>query len=173
MGWLFTHRDRGTSNRDWFLANSLGPKFTIHADATVKGTWYAAVSHENKPDQVFCLVYLTRWMPKDEYNFGYKDMDESVGPYANDCPARILDLLTPTDSEYANAFRKRCRAFAALPKVEVGQTVRTKQMIRFGSREENTFTKVSLPRRKNIFRAGSGQLVRFPNLKNYEFEIVA
>src|SRR3546814_18607482 len=37
-------------------------------------------------------------------------MEESMGPCEADCPARILDLLTPTDKEYAREWRTRCRA---------------------------------------------------------------
>jgi hypothetical protein len=51
-------------------------------------------------------------------------MDETMGPVESRCPERILDLLTPTDSEYANEWRARCRAFHAAskarPKIKVG-----------------------------------------------------
>lgn len=33
-----------------------------------------------------------------------------MGPHEADCPARILDLLTSTDKEYALDWRQRCRA---------------------------------------------------------------
>ena len=35
-------------------------------------------------------------------------MDESCGPGQCDCPNSILDLLSPTDNEYANEWRKAC-----------------------------------------------------------------
>ena len=44
--------------------------------------------------------------------FGYKDMDETMGPVESECPGVILDLLTPTESSYALAWRARCRARA-------------------------------------------------------------
>ena len=37
-------------------------------------------------------------------------LEESMGPHEADCPARILDLLTPTDKDYAIDWRARCRA---------------------------------------------------------------
>ena len=37
-------------------------------------------------------------------------LDESMGPCEDNCPAHILDLLTPTDKEYALDWRRRCRA---------------------------------------------------------------
>ena len=45
---------------------------------------------------------------KDYYNFAYKDMDESYGPCQCDCPKGILDLLSPTENEYALQWRKAC-----------------------------------------------------------------
>ena len=37
-----------------------------------------------------------------------------MGPCEDDCPARILDMLTPTDNENALDWRSRCRANNAL-----------------------------------------------------------
>ena len=44
---------------------------------------------------------------KKEY--GYKDMDETMGPYHYSCPERILNLLTPTTNEFALKWRSTCR----------------------------------------------------------------
>lgn len=46
---------------------------------------------------------------RDYFNFGVKTMEESMGPCEDHCPASILSLLSPTDSEYANNWRERCR----------------------------------------------------------------
>ena len=37
-------------------------------------------------------------------------LTENFGPCEADCPAAILDLLSPTDHEYALDWRARCRA---------------------------------------------------------------
>jgi hypothetical protein len=58
--------------------------------------------------KVFGAVFLTSTDNKDHFNFSYKDMDESYGPCYYDCPKGILDLLTPTENEYANEWRKTC-----------------------------------------------------------------
>lgn len=57
---------------------------------------------------VFAAVFLTSTNAKDYYNFAYKNMDESCGPCECECPKGILDLLTPTENEFANGWRKRC-----------------------------------------------------------------
>ena len=76
--------------------------------------YYAAtqVITDGKPGEVFAIVCLVRWNPHDKEGFilGYKDMEESMGPHEADCPARILDLLTSTDKQYALDWRARCRA---------------------------------------------------------------
>jgi len=97
MGWTFSHRDKGESNVEFFQ-HTFGNGYTILDGATVSSTFYAAV---RQPDGlVSAAVILTKWVPRDEYNFGYKDMDESMGPGEYRCPARILDLLSPTDQLY-------------------------------------------------------------------------
>ncbi len=81
---------------------------------------------------VTAVVCLVRYTPNDRegYVFGYKDMDESMGPVESECPEVILDLLTPTDGAYALAWRARCRANAerrrkrsAKPRPRPGQTI--------------------------------------------------
>jgi hypothetical protein len=46
---------------------------------------------------------------KGYYNFGYKAIDESMGPCEISCPERILKLLTKTTQEYAINWRKNCQ----------------------------------------------------------------
>lgn len=58
--------------------------------------------------KIFGVVFLTSTDSKDYYNFSYKDMDETVGPCYYDCPKSILDILSPTDSEYAIKWREKC-----------------------------------------------------------------
>lgn len=134
MGWSYEHRSRGTSNRDWFQ-RQLGEDTEILACATVGGTFYAACRKSAQPNEVWALVCLTRWAPHDWYNFGTKWMDETVGPNEDRCPERILELLTPTSSRYAQGWRDRCRANlaarAARPKVEKGDLVRFAEPLRF------------------------------------------
>lgn len=75
-------------------------------------TYYAAVKMTDKETgkfEIFAAVFLTSINNRDYFNFNYKDMDETCGPYECDCPKGILDLLTETDSEYAIKWRKRCR----------------------------------------------------------------
>lgn len=179
MGWTYTYRPRGMTDRAWF-ADRLGAGFEILDCATVRGTWYAAVRSLRMPDEVWGAVFLTRRVPKarDGYNFGWKDMDETMGPCESRCPARILALLTPLEPgkyPYAEEWRKRChetaRRQAALPKI--GQTIRLLDTVTFGGVPESILTKVALPRRRDIYQTPTGRYVRFSNLANYSYEVVA
>lgn len=109
MGWIEYHAsyykngkvDRKTECDNHFDEN----KCKVLKSAMVGSTYYAAVAIENK---VIAAITLTHTDNKKYDNFAYKGMDETYGPYESNCPKGILDLLTPTDNEYANAWRKRC-----------------------------------------------------------------
>lgn len=78
----------------------------------VGSTYYAAVETKKVSGErkVWAAIFLTCGQTKhDGTIWGYKDMDETMGPCESKCPASILALLTPTDSQWANEWRERCR----------------------------------------------------------------
>lgn len=122
MGWLYQDTLDGHSSPKAYL----DAQFTysrpaqgarVLASAVVRGTvYYAAVELHCSGEemQVIGVVCLIDHNPRaaDGMIFGYKDMDESMGPCESECPQAVLDLLTPTDAPYARAWRERCRANA-------------------------------------------------------------
>ena len=127
MGWLFMHHHHMGGHKS--AKSYLDAQFTYSHPTDDGGTrglrvlasacpgnrvWYAAaqVIDDGAGGEVFALVCLVRWNPKstDGHAFGYTDMEESMGPYEDGCPAKILDLLTPTTSENALDWRRSCRA---------------------------------------------------------------
>jgi hypothetical protein len=75
-----------------------------------RNTLYAAIKVA-KTNEIFCAVYLIRWS-RNYYNFSYKNMTEHSGPCVDDCPKRIMKLLTPLNDEndsngWAREWRKR------------------------------------------------------------------
>lgn len=175
MGWTFTHRPKGLTTREWFERN-LSSDQRFLATATKDGVFYAAVENlptaTYKPGAVWGLVTLTKWT-SGHHNYGWKDMDETMGPYEANCPDRILDLLTPIDSEWANEWRARCRANnaarAARPKVKIGDTVRFAVPLTFTNGDTaDTFTYEGGSR----FRAGH-QGYRITRWKERTFEVVS
>lgn len=135
MGWTSyhaTHYKRGTVDRkaecDAYFLDSLNRGFyRIEKSTMVGSVYYAAVTaikrfkkdvpekeeqYEDIPEseqRTFGVVFLTSVDMKDYYNFSYKDMEETCGPYNYDCPESILKLLSPTTSEFALQWREKCR----------------------------------------------------------------
>lgn len=109
MGWTYYYAKywkKGKIDRKQELDSMFtNEHYEVVKSRLVGTTYYGAIKHKDK-DIVFGVVCLTK---TDGYDFGYKDMDETMGPYAYDCPKSILDLLSPTDNEIANNWRKACR----------------------------------------------------------------
>ena len=130
MGWTSYHAthyknskiDRKAECDAYFLDGLNAGYYDVLKSSMVGSTYYAAVKPLKKygsdgkevvdipetEQQVIGVIFLTSTDVKDYYNFSYKDMSETMGPYESNCPKSILDLLSPTDNEYANAWRQRC-----------------------------------------------------------------
>lgn len=105
MGWLFGYYERRTLIEH--LVNGNGVK-TLKHFLSGNNLWCV---HEHDGQRWACL-YLLRGSPKvknDPYNWGYKDVCESMGPNEISFPYTWLGLLTPIASEYANAWRARVK----------------------------------------------------------------
>jgi hypothetical protein len=87
----------------------------------VGSTVYVAVKREKPTGEnyVYAEVILTSVKSDDYFNFCYKDMDETCGPFECDCPNSILKLLSPTDNQNAIDWRRRCHERNEEKKVKV------------------------------------------------------
>jgi hypothetical protein len=133
VGWTTLHRKPGMSDREFFeneFPTTLVEHGEIVACSTVRNVFYAAVRNNDKaayePGKTWALVVLIQ-RTRGHYNFGYKEMDETMGPYESHAPAKVLDALSSTDNENAIAWRQDCRtnlaAKATRSKVQRGDTV--------------------------------------------------
>jgi hypothetical protein len=133
MGWTTTHKPSHIGAKEYIELNCLTWDSPTHdyrvLDGGVKNfrTYYGAVEKTDRTTgerQVFAVIFMLQFYKNDYHNFGYKDMDESVGPYQAECPERILKLLTPTTSQYAQQWRDACwakiNAKKAKPAINVG-----------------------------------------------------
>ena len=144
MGWTTTHKDNEKSVKSFFSGEfdcikSNGAKITVIDCASSLHEAYLAVEHlaPGKPREVFGIVCLIHYMPKDHFNFGYKDMEESAEPFYYNCPERILNLLTPTTSENATEWRLKCRETIEKkkkkPRFKVGDILQFEEAIAFAN----------------------------------------
>ncbi len=175
MGWLY--QDSPANNQS--PRQYLDDQFTYTTPTGVKSrvlksslvtfhTYYAAIEHLflDGTRVVFAAVCLVDFGPARTdpmRRFGYKDMDETVGPVEDSCPAGILDLLTPTEFEYALDWRARCRARIAKSKAAVkpkhGDSIHFAEAISFenGSVKLTDFTFYIRPFKRSVYFVAPGR----------------
>lgn len=192
MGWFSMQSLGGRAGPREYLDNQLTHEDAEHRSRVLRSSitrrvYYAAVELVRLPAgerEVWACVCLTRYNPKarDGDIFGYKDMEESMGPYHYDCPAAILDLLTPTNNQNALAWRAKCREaavqrrnLAAKPKPRPGQIIVFEAPLEFsnGTRFERMEV-VAHPWRKRgiLFRAlGQPGLYRVPGVNKMAYRL--
>lgn len=160
MGWLiYNHtpdsiRDEIARLCTW--ESEAGRGYPVHISQ--KGTvWYAAVRNEitggskDAPGDferdatggyTFAAVFLTR---RENGGWGYKDMDETMGPNEAQAPLKLIDLLSPTTSQWAQDWRQKCRDNAALASrsLKAGDVIRLEQPLRFTDGSERQTFRVS------------------------------
>ena len=142
MGWTGTYRYwanpkgaeriKAAIEQEGYYGESDGRKWDVIDSALVGSTVYLAVHFTNAndgTDMVYGAVILTGYRNGE---FFTKGMSEDMGPYECDCPKRILDKLSPTEHEFALAWRKRCedkrkmKADDPLAKLPIGAKIRRK-----------------------------------------------
>lgn len=180
MGSTGTHIERGQKMADVALSG-LSNKVEVlkHVTRRTSGEWqyamYAAIRIKESGEVTALVVLMHRNPSPSVYeNFYYKYVDESMGPNESDCPASILNLLTPIEASFALIWRDRCRANLANPpaKVSQGGTVTFTRSLRFGDGVEET--RFEYLGRTTFKRKSDGRMVRIPNWrKNYAYEVAA
>ena len=191
MGWLFMRSLGGHPTPKAYLDDQFSYAREEHRSRVlVSGlamrTYYAAVEHiivSTGAREVWALVCLVRYNRRDRegFIFGYKDMAESMGPYEDACPARVLDRLTATDNANALDWRSRCRARLteravqkAKPVPRPGDVVILAEAMLFrDGRRLSRFRAVRLPGRTRgvVFRSAEGGLYRISGLKTRDYVI--
>ena len=191
MGWLFMRDIGGHAAPRAYLDNQFtylrdDHRLTVLASSMDGSTYYAACERveSNNDRQVFAVVCLTKHNPRsaDGQVFGYKDMTEHMGPCESECPASILDELTDTDSEYAVAWRARCRANLVRRKLErakptpkPGQTIIFDEPMRFSDGSDRArFEVVANPKGKTpLFRDPESRAIcRIPAFRKRSYRII-
>lgn len=120
MGWTAGYLDRPFS-AEAAIAFAHGDGFMDSVLATARyGTVIYAAVRASDSDDVFGLVLLAE---RREGVLFTKSINEDAGPAQDACPARILNLLTPTSNECARRWRERCRARLARGRPRKGQKV--------------------------------------------------
>jgi hypothetical protein len=123
MGWSGAVKPKGVTPREFILSESY----------TWRANDYRVVDHAVKAGALYvaveCMatgeVYASVTIYEHRNGmFYWKDMDETMGPNASECPVKILRQLTPlaneSGNEFAVAWRARCYANAEARAAEKG-----------------------------------------------------
>ena len=117
MGWLIGWADRKSLVEHLCSGNGVT---TLARFFSGNNLW--TVQETKTGDRFICLYQMTGGRNQD---WGYKDVDETMGPYQDTCPLSFFDMVPCPDYGYAVEFRERCRAAHAKKQMPlaVGQTV--------------------------------------------------
>ena len=132
-------------------------------------------------------VFLTR-RARDEYDFGYKDMEESMGPYEAHCPKRIIDRAsplrntTPDENNFALNWRERCkrnrdkRAAARAMRPTEGTAIRLHRTLDFMDGYKGQEFTVRYRQRRGrsylVLQSPNGSFYRVANLSAVGFTVL-
>jgi len=186
MGWTYLHKDKDMNTKDFFskefnFIDKRGRKVTVLDCASYLTEAYLAIESLTPGEErmVFGMVCLIHYTRNDYYNFGYKDMDESMGPYYYNCPERILKLLTPTTYQNAIKWRKKCwegiERKKAQPPYKIGDILEFKKPLVFSGGYKVAQLR-SVNKRRFIFECpehnGTRFRIRKATLNSIPYEIV-
>lgn len=146
MGWTETNWVKGTKIIDWFkegynFENEHVKQTVLDAALVARTEAFAAIEQIKKDtgERTVSMAVVIVKFQNEFYNFRYKDMDETMGPYICRCPKRLMKLLTPTEHEHALEWRKRVEEYwkqkdeakKKRGKLNVGDTIVFTRPIRF------------------------------------------
>jgi hypothetical protein len=194
MGWTYFNKPPGKKAVATIL-DEYGPEYAakvVASSATREAVFLvvkadAKWTPEYEPDAdgtARVLLVIAYKVVKDHYNFGYKSMDETMGPYGYEAPLSILAKCSPlkplpadlpenvfSGLRSAHEYRARCRKVAAVKVFKRGLKHGAKVVLpaplKFANGcEERSFT-VSRTGRKVLFYADAGFMARL-TIRNLE-----
>jgi hypothetical protein len=109
MGWLFSQRWPTRKDLIDHLVKENSAVETLKHCCVGNNLW--CVHRTNEGDTFICLYMMQLHRGNFPY-WGYKDIDESMGPYQVNCPLSYLEGLSAAEG-YAIEWRKRVREYHA------------------------------------------------------------
>ena len=193
MGWLFMSRDAMGGHATpkayldaqctWDRTHDDGSRSAMHVLASAcsgNRVYYAAVEprRDGVVGEAFAVVSLVRWHPgaKSGEEFGYKDMDENMGPCEAECPSKILALLGSSSHPYALDWRRRCLASLRRRRRTLahGQLIRFAEPLSFTDGHSGTDFRVEKRDRRLVLRdPSSNRGYHVTRLRDRRWTVVA
>jgi hypothetical protein len=117
MGWLISYdktKKQTIAERTETQFGECGTRRWSYPKHCIRGNclWKIAVYSEKQNGEwveVDRLIALDLLRKDEGMGWGYKDIDETMGPVETSCPISYLDMVPCPDSEYARKWRERVR----------------------------------------------------------------
>lgn len=128
MGWsfCFAHTEKRHIIEDR-IKGFTGEKYKVEfLDHSVVGNHLWKVGKSTNLETGFSDLWIgLDLLSKSKYDrcWGYKDMEESMGPYFYDCPLKFLKMVPPPDSKSADGWREKVIAFHAKKKADAARKI--------------------------------------------------
>lgn len=175
MGTTTLHRTAGMTDlefftKEWPTALGEGGYWKILAHNSTRDGFYAAIE-DSRPgyDDHFILVVQKGWYPRSQYNFGYKDMSDTMGPAIIGASLEVINAVPPTENQYATVWREKvvsAREQEAMIKKNLkdGAVVTLKHALSFadGVSEDTFIARKGSTSRIRFHRECDQRLVRLP-----------
>jgi hypothetical protein len=115
MGWLFTHgltREQLIQERTEKQENEAGIWEYPHYKVIANCLWKVCRFTNKKTGEIKLFIALDLIGSQKNYGYGYKDMDESMGPCYYTCPLSFFDIVPlPENSPYAQEWREAVKEY--------------------------------------------------------------
>ena len=140
MGWTSVNKPKGMSLDEFFDKEFKCDSLKLIGTGYTKNlSEYYRACYNVEKGVYFALVCKIHF-GKGYYNFSYKDMDESEGPYLYNCPKRIMDIIERSQPVNDMSKEWRMKVHKVLDtKLTKGKVITFKKPIDFGEFSENTF----------------------------------
>lgn len=124
MGWTFTY---GASDKKKFIGTIIrdlenSPTSNVLAHRVVGNNLWVALADKKFHNR---FIYLFR-LAKHDGDWGYKDIDENMGPVEVNCPMSLIKMTAIYDegrNEWARKWRERVTAYHAAKTKKVKLTI--------------------------------------------------
>ena len=137
MGWLYKHDpidDPVAYLTDQYNHDGEHRTYRVLAAARVANTVYMAVKIIQKTTgNSYVLAAVILISNSRKHGFGYKDMDECMGPCECACPDRIMRLLSPIADISSPSYAAEWRARVAARKITDAELRTKRKQLRPGS----------------------------------------
>lgn len=137
---------------------------------------------KDKEGEVHALVIL---FSRENNTICWKPETDSVGPLAYNCPMEILNMLSKTDNEYSNEWRRKCREkFLRNKDLIEGVKIKMKRPLSFRVDKDNLVDcdlfevvrvrngKIYSKMLKALPKEGESFICRIKNWRDLDFEIL-